>query len=89
MDWLPVDVLCYVLEQFEMAAWLVRLRSVNRIWRRAVDRVAGRALPLGLLQSGEWVEQISPIALPFEDDGTSHALLVAAACWRWREGMCG
>ncbi len=47
MESLPLDVLCYIL-RFEVAPWLVRLRSLSKTWRRAVDRVMGPTLPLAL-----------------------------------------
>ncbi len=63
MDALPLDVLCLVLELCETEAWLVRLRGLSRRFRRAVDRVAARVLPLPLLVEGSraW-ERRTPVA---------------------------
>jgi hypothetical protein len=48
METLPLDVLCCVLAQFGTQTSLMRLRFVSRKWRRAVDRVENRCLPMAL-----------------------------------------
>jgi hypothetical protein len=72
MDSLPLDVLCLVLEQCEVSMWLLRLRRVSRAWRRAVDRVAVKTLPLALGQHG-CKETLASLTLPFVDKGESYA----------------
>jgi hypothetical protein len=86
MELLPLDVLCLVLEQLEVSRWLLRLRAVSRAWRRAVERVAGKVLPLALCQHGRHV--FTTVALPFPGGEASHAavgesvLEVSGDFWR-------
>jgi hypothetical protein len=61
MEKLPLDVLCYILEQYEVEAWLLRLRGVSKLFRRVVDRVAGRVLPLGLMHGGQATAVETPL----------------------------
>jgi hypothetical protein len=72
MEALPLDVLCLVLEQLEVSRWMLRLRAVSRVWRRAVDRVAAKTLPLALGQHGG-TETLTSLTLPCIDKGESYA----------------
>jgi hypothetical protein len=77
MGSLPIDVLCLILEQCEVSLWLLQLRAVSRAWRRAVERVAAKALPLGLcLNTQRCSAVMTHVSLPEGDWATSSCVPV-------------